>query len=73
MGVLAGRRRGLALVGLRLALLVQLAHTEPRYVVEFFPFLCVLGGIALARLAPVSPDGVPQPGCGASVPAFSQK
>jgi 4-amino-4-deoxy-L-arabinose transferase-like glycosyltransferase len=43
----------LALVaGLRLALLVQLAHTEARYVVEFFPFLCVLGGIAVARLAP---------------------
>ena len=38
------------LVGLRLALLVRLEHTEPRYVVEFFPLLCVLGGLAVARL-----------------------
>jgi hypothetical protein len=34
------------LAGLRMALLVRLDHTEPRYVVEFFPFLCVLGGLA---------------------------
>jgi hypothetical protein len=39
------------LVGLRLALLVRLEHTEPRYVVEFFPFLCVLGGVAAGQLA----------------------
>lgn len=38
------------LIGLRMALLVRLEHTEPRYVVEFFPFLCVLGGIAVAEM-----------------------
>jgi hypothetical protein len=38
------------LVGLRLVLLVQLDHTEPRYVVEFFPFLCVSGGVAAAEV-----------------------
>jgi Dolichyl-phosphate-mannose-protein mannosyltransferase len=27
-----------------------LEHTEPRYVVEFFPFLSVLGGLAISRL-----------------------
>ena len=39
------------LVGLRLALLVRLEHTEPRYVVEFFPFLCVLGGLATVEFS----------------------
>lgn len=38
------------LIGLRMALLVRLEHTEPRYVVEFFPLLCVLGGIAAAHV-----------------------
>ena len=28
--------------------LATLENTEPRYMVEIFPFLCVLGGIALA-------------------------
>jgi hypothetical protein len=61
------------LAGLRLALLVQLAHTEPRYVVEFFPFLCVLGGIALGRLWPVSRENVPPPGRGVGVLVFSSE
>jgi hypothetical protein len=29
--------------------MATLEHTEPRYVVEFFPFLSVLGGIAISR------------------------
>ena len=28
--------------------MATLEHTEPRYVVEFFPFLSVLGGIAIS-------------------------
>ena len=34
---------------LRLAFFSTLENPEPRYVVEFFPFLSILGGIALAR------------------------
>lgn len=30
--------------------MATLEHTEPRYVVEFFPFLSVLGGIAISSL-----------------------
>ena len=29
--------------------MATLEHTEPRYVVEFFPFLSVLGGICVQR------------------------
>ena len=29
--------------------MATLEHTEPRYLVEFFPFLSVLGGIAISR------------------------
>lgn len=56
--VALGRERGagwrwlgllMLMIGLRMALLVRLEHTEPRYVVEFFPLLCVLGGIAAAE------------------------
>ena len=38
-------------IGLRLVLFSSLENPEPRYVVEFFPILCVLGGIAIARIA----------------------
>jgi 4-amino-4-deoxy-L-arabinose transferase-like glycosyltransferase len=47
-------RRWLLLVSLaivlRLILFSSLENPEPRYLVEFFPFLAVLGGIAIARL-----------------------
>ena len=35
---------------LRLILLSSIENPEPRYLVEFFPFLAVLGGIAIARV-----------------------
>ncbi|HVS81680.1 MAG TPA: glycosyltransferase family 39 protein [Pyrinomonadaceae bacterium] len=35
---------------LRLAFFATLENPEPRYVVEFFPFLSVLGGIAIAHV-----------------------
>ena len=38
-------------IGLRLMFFSSLENPEPRYVVEFFPMLSVLGGIAIARLA----------------------
>jgi len=47
-------RRWLLLVSLaivlRLILFSSLENPEPRYLVEFFPFLAVLGGIAIARV-----------------------
>src|SRR5712671_2143033 len=47
-------RRWLLLVGvaifLRLILFSSMENPEPRYLVEFFPFLAVLGGIAIARV-----------------------
>jgi hypothetical protein len=47
-------RRWLLLVTLaivlRLILFSSLENPEPRYLVEFFPFLAVLGGIAIARV-----------------------
>jgi hypothetical protein len=47
-------RRWLLLVALlillRLAFFATLENPEPRYVVEFFPFLSVLGGIAIAYI-----------------------
>jgi len=50
-------RRWLLLVSLlifiRLAFFSSLENPEPRYVVEFFPFLAVLGGIAIANLVPM--------------------
>ena len=48
-------RRGLQLVclaiGLRLILFSSMENPEPRYLVEFFPFLAALGGIAIARVS----------------------
>jgi 4-amino-4-deoxy-L-arabinose transferase-like glycosyltransferase len=45
-------RRWLLLVSLaivlRLILFSSMENPEPRYVVEFFPFLAILGGIAIA-------------------------
>jgi Dolichyl-phosphate-mannose-protein mannosyltransferase len=35
---------------LRLALFSSIENPEPRYLVEFFPFLSILGGIGLARI-----------------------
>jgi hypothetical protein len=35
---------------LRLMLFSSLENPEPRYLVEFFPFLSILGGIAIARI-----------------------
>ncbi len=47
-------RRWLLLVSLaiilRLVLFSSMENPEPRYVVEFFPFLAILGGIAIARV-----------------------
>ncbi|PYS32676.1 MAG: hypothetical protein DMF75_11405 [Acidobacteria bacterium] len=47
-------RSWLLLVGLivvtRLAFFSTLENPESRYVVEFFPFLAALGGIAFARI-----------------------
>jgi phage shock protein PspC (stress-responsive transcriptional regulator) len=37
-------------VVLRLMLFASMENPEPRYLVEFFPFLAVLGGIAIARV-----------------------
>lgn len=49
-----GARRWLLLALLitftRLAFLSSLENPEPRYVVEIFPFLSILGGIAVARI-----------------------
>ena len=48
-------RRWLLLAGLiifsRLAFFSTLENPEPRYVVEFFPFLSILGGIAIVNVA----------------------
>jgi hypothetical protein len=47
-------RRWLLLVSLaivlRLILFSSMENPEPRYLVEFFPFLAILGGIAIARV-----------------------
>ncbi len=37
-------------ISLRLAFFSTLENPEPRYVVEFFPFLAILGGIVIARV-----------------------
>jgi hypothetical protein len=42
------------IIFLRLAFFSTLENPEPRYVVEFFPFLSVLGGIAIARFPRLS-------------------
>jgi hypothetical protein len=39
---------------LRLVLFSSMENPEPRYLVEFFPFLSVLGGIAIARVPRIS-------------------
>jgi hypothetical protein len=54
-GKFAARRWLLLVVlamGLRLALFSWIENPEPRYVVEFFPLLSVLGGIAIAGIKP---------------------
>ena len=51
-------RRWLLLAALvifvRLAFFATLENPEPRYVVEFFPFLSILGGIAISRIPKLS-------------------
>jgi len=42
------------LIFLRLVFFSTLENPEPRYVVEFFPFLAVLGGIAVSRIIPIA-------------------
>ena len=42
---------GLAIV-LRLVLFSSIENPEPRYLVEFFPFLSILGGIAIGQFKP---------------------
>ena len=42
---------GLAIV-LRLILFSSMENPEPRYLVEFFPFLSILGGIAIGQFRP---------------------
>jgi hypothetical protein len=37
-------------ISLRLILFSSMENPEPRYLVEFFPFLAILGGIAVARV-----------------------
>lgn len=37
-------------ISLRLILFSSMENPEPRYLVEFFPFLSILGGIAIARV-----------------------
>jgi hypothetical protein len=39
---------------LRLILFSSMENPEPRYLVEFFPFLSILGGIAIARVSQTS-------------------
>ena len=38
------------MIFLRIGFFATLENPEPRYVVEVFPFLCILGGIAVTRL-----------------------
>jgi len=40
----------LLIIFLRLAFFATLENPEPRYAVEFFPFLSILGGIAITRI-----------------------
>jgi hypothetical protein len=41
------------MIFLRLAFFSTKENPEPRYTVEIFPFLAILGGIAIARLVKV--------------------
>jgi hypothetical protein len=38
------------LIFIRLAFFSTIENPEPRYTVEFFPFLAILGGLAISRL-----------------------
>jgi hypothetical protein len=38
------------MIFLRLGFFAMLENPEPRYVVEFFPFLSILGGIAVTQI-----------------------
>jgi hypothetical protein len=59
-------RRWVVLVGLiiilRLGFFSSLENPEPRYVVEFFPLLAVLAGIAIGRLASLIKNALTQKG-----------
>ena len=50
---------GLAIV-LRLILFSSIENPEPRYLVEFFPFLSILGGIAIGQLKPRMKAALPK-------------
>ena len=50
---------GLAMV-LRLILFSSIENPEPRYLVEFFPFLSILGGIAIGQLKPRMKAALPK-------------
>jgi len=50
---------GLAVV-LRLILFSSIENPEPRYLVEFFPFLSILGGIAIGQLKPRMKAALPK-------------
>jgi len=53
----ADARRWVMLAGLiiflRLGFFSTLENPEPRYTVEIFPFLAILGGIAVSLLTPI--------------------
>ncbi|HEY9501623.1 MAG TPA: hypothetical protein VIR01_08370, partial [Pyrinomonadaceae bacterium] len=44
------------IIFLRLGFLSTMENPEPRYTVEFFPLLAILGGIALAHLSRRKPN-----------------
>ncbi len=50
------------MIFLRLGFFATLENPEPRYVVETFPFLSILGGIAVVRLAALLRHGKKTPG-----------
>jgi 4-amino-4-deoxy-L-arabinose transferase-like glycosyltransferase len=43
------------IIFLRLGFFSTLENPEPRYVVEIFPFLAILGGVAISRLGKLHP------------------
>lgn len=49
------------MIFLRLGFFATLENPEPRYVVEIFPFLSILGGIAVVRLAAILRNGKQTP------------
>jgi hypothetical protein len=56
------------IIFVRLAFFSTIENPEPRYVVEIFPFLAILGGIAISKLVPATSEVVDKP-AGASRPS----